>query len=536
VWKLKAGFDRKRSVLSVYDCDSEHSVVSGGVVVRCAVGGKLVQPCEADERMYKIDAEVILNAYLRDSGFSFIQGQSGEFCFVIHDGLTNSVYVGGDLFGVFPVFYTQEDEELFFSSDIPWIAERSSLTFDFNAIAEHLVFGAPIGGKTVFSGIGRLPMFSCLHIDGAGIIRLIALPDVGNVPNGNTHEDVIQRLAATFRSAVTERVSGHVGIWELDLTGGLDTRLIFSCVPDSELDRIRFRSMYTPPLSKSDDRDVIIALAIAERAGLELSLSEMPLAGINDLPCLLDTLLGLDEGKRVMKGLMGGELLNGDALRFIPNEVMRLLNLVGDTASREAIVERASEEGLLKWGQCQVDNLFPVGIASKCSNPVITLIDHVMNYPQGFSRTMTYAFELFVRSFMCDIYCRDTLTWACPYIFPTKVDSPFWDLRVVRLILTLPDGFLKGDSSYPIYRELFEHYFDSYNEIPTTSAFGLHKDGPLHLAAVGIDRKSIQKPNFLPKSREMPVRVLETDDDQELRLRILSGYNVWLSGQVNGGG
>jgi hypothetical protein len=442
----------------------------------------------------------LLEAYENSTDLPFLEDWHGHFNHAILDRFEKRLIIGADYYGTYPLFYSEKDGAIIFSNDVKWVNEQVGFDLDLNAVAEHLILGAPIGGKTIYSSILRLPMFSYLMVDSGGKAKVCQLPRTDTNSYSNLPiPELSKTLSNRMRDAVTECLRSHPGEWSLDLSGSLDTRLILSCIPNNELSGIQFQSIFTAPLTSETDRDVIIAKLIAEKKGLTLSISQMPLVEADTIEAFLDEFTSPKTNQKVMTGIMGGELLNVAAIRFIPNEVSTLRDLASNT-SGPINMNCSDIQKIRHWGEKQLAMLFTPDNLHLFQNPMDTLINHLSGYLKSFNCKTTYVYEYFMRSFICDIYCNSTLTWMCPYLFLDKVGAPFLDNRILQVTLTLPDGIIQGTPNYPIYHKIYNKLFTELNDVPTTSTLGMMK-GVMGTAQMGRDRKSISHPQkqFFPE-------------------------------------
>jgi asparagine synthase (glutamine-hydrolysing) len=72
------------------------------------------------------DCEIILHLYKLSRVNEFIKKLDGVFSFLIYDKSLNQVIVGHDPFGIRPLYYSQVDKELFFSSEMKCLSELTT--------------------------------------------------------------------------------------------------------------------------------------------------------------------------------------------------------------------------------------------------------------------------------------------------------------------------------------------------------------------------------------------------------------------------
>ncbi len=112
------------------------------------------------------DTEVILNAY--DAfGPNAIDRFIGMFSFVIYDIIKNCLFVARDRLGVKPLFYTQNENEFCFSSEIKSILkfDEKKRKLNLRAVSSYLSYRYPINNETFFEGINVFPPGHWMNID-----------------------------------------------------------------------------------------------------------------------------------------------------------------------------------------------------------------------------------------------------------------------------------------------------------------------------------------------------------------------------------
>ena len=103
------------------------------------------------------DTEVILNGYITE-GIDYIKKLNGIFAFAIYDSKFG-LYIVRDRLGVKPLFYTEKDNDIIFSSEIKGIFAYPLIKPVINTKSLQSVFGlgpAKKQGNGVFENISKL--------------------------------------------------------------------------------------------------------------------------------------------------------------------------------------------------------------------------------------------------------------------------------------------------------------------------------------------------------------------------------------------
>jgi len=77
------------------------------------------------------DTEVLLNGYI-EKGLGFLKKIRGFFAFAIHDKSTNELILARDVYGKKPLFYTFQNNELIFASELKTILTQLKSIPDVN--------------------------------------------------------------------------------------------------------------------------------------------------------------------------------------------------------------------------------------------------------------------------------------------------------------------------------------------------------------------------------------------------------------------
>ncbi len=103
------------------------------------------------------DTEVIIHLY-EDYGLDFINHLNGIFAFVIWDGRKNQMLLARDRYGAKPLYYTIQNDNLIFASEIKAIMQASDVSIRLNeaALVDYFTFQNTFGDLTMFDKIKLL--------------------------------------------------------------------------------------------------------------------------------------------------------------------------------------------------------------------------------------------------------------------------------------------------------------------------------------------------------------------------------------------
>ncbi len=175
------------------------------------------------------DTEVILHLYEQD-GVDCLQRLNGQFAFAIWDERAHTLFIARDRVGIRPLFYTIQQNQLIFASEMKAIlaALPDAPQLDKTALDQIFTYWSPLPPHTIFQGIQTLPPgHFLLATDGEIKIEPYWQPEFPTArPNNNQSLD---ESAVQLRQMLTEatrlrlRADVPVGAY---LSGGLDSSTI----------------------------------------------------------------------------------------------------------------------------------------------------------------------------------------------------------------------------------------------------------------------------------------------------------------------
>jgi len=171
----------------------------------------------------------------RKKGLEFLDEiQTGIFNIVIFNQIEKKIIIINDRFGLYPLFYYQNNNELIFSPEIKAILKcEKSNNFEINyeAISEFFYFGFLTGEKTYFKKIKLLTPASILEYDiekNKFKIKKYWKPTYNENQNDNLSEkEIVNRLFIALKKSVNKsnKLKSKIG---QTLSGGLDSRTIYA--------------------------------------------------------------------------------------------------------------------------------------------------------------------------------------------------------------------------------------------------------------------------------------------------------------------
>jgi asparagine synthase (glutamine-hydrolysing) len=165
---------------------------------------------------------------------NWLRDTDGDFLIFIFDKRTDTIFVVNDPLARLPTYYYRDGQNLIISRDMDYVRENlPKAGLDPMALTQYLVFGFPLGPRTLFEDIYILPPASLITIDvprpQATMATLVQhnLEDKHASPKSVSHN--AGHLVDIFRVACAHRTGG-AGSNVVSLSGGLDSRAVVACL------------------------------------------------------------------------------------------------------------------------------------------------------------------------------------------------------------------------------------------------------------------------------------------------------------------
>jgi asparagine synthase (glutamine-hydrolysing) len=172
------------------------------------------------------DTEVILTGYM-EYGPDFVKQLNGIFAFAIQDPYRNGLCLFRDRSGVKPLFYTIQDEEILFSSELKGILAYPGVKRILDRDGLNQVFSigpARTPGSGILKGMKELLPGHYLFCSGNGF-RLKSYWKLESHPHEDSYEETIEKTSFLVRDSIRRQMVSDVPICTF-LSGGLDSSLV----------------------------------------------------------------------------------------------------------------------------------------------------------------------------------------------------------------------------------------------------------------------------------------------------------------------
>jgi len=180
------------------------------------------------------DTEVIVHLF-EQHGPECVHHLNGQFAFALWDEKAKELFLARDRCGIRPLYYTQQNGELVFASEIKAILAhpRTSAELDPVSLDQIFTYWSPLSPRTAFRGIRSLPPGHWLLANGDGQVRIeryweLTFPRAGTEPYGDVR-DAGRRLRDLLVDATQLRLRADVPVGAY-LSGGLDSSTITALI------------------------------------------------------------------------------------------------------------------------------------------------------------------------------------------------------------------------------------------------------------------------------------------------------------------
>jgi asparagine synthase (glutamine-hydrolysing) len=168
------------------------------------------------------DIEVIPFLY-EEYGINFINKLRGEFAFIIWDERQKSLFAVRDRFGIKPLYYVENDDAIYFCSEIPPLLKLkvTKNKWNYQAIYDYTHLSLPYT-KTFFADIHQLPPANVLAIR-QGKLAIESYWDLNYSRNENiNYSQIIESIREKLIEATIIRTKADVPV-ACYLSGGIDS-------------------------------------------------------------------------------------------------------------------------------------------------------------------------------------------------------------------------------------------------------------------------------------------------------------------------
>lgn len=208
--------------------------------------------------------ERIVDPTATDEVRSWLRHTDGEYVVMVADRGTGEVTVVNDLFGRLPVYVRSGGTGGLVSREIRFVLSPGRPTYDRLGIAQTLLFGYPLGTRTLWEEVSKLPSGSRLRAEGDAVaVERLHEFDFGRPRYADRSiERNARELAERFVRASRARTANGPSV--VSLSGGHDSRAVAAALGTSGA-TVRAATFSRDGRTRDDVR---IARSVADRLDL----------------------------------------------------------------------------------------------------------------------------------------------------------------------------------------------------------------------------------------------------------------------------
>ena len=273
----------------------------------------------------KSDTEVILAAYQK-WGNDFIAHLNGMFAIALLDEKKNELLLIRDRFGIKPLYYGVNENEVVFASELKAILASKSFSKMLNnsAIADYFVYRYIPSPKTIWEGVNKIPPANYITIDLKDLSHKMLCYWELSASNTKVELDVLVRETENIlKKSVNEHAIADVSIGSF-LSGGYDSSALALWMKEGGKPPATFsigfenweksEHYYAKTVAEHLGLKNKAVVATAESLKLLKRMPEVydePIADISIVPTYMVSALAREEVKAVFSGEGADEVFGG---------------------------------------------------------------------------------------------------------------------------------------------------------------------------------------------------------------------------------
>ncbi|MDB2293249.1 hypothetical protein PM085_13300 [Halorubrum ezzemoulense] len=204
----------------------------------------------------------------------WLSNRDGEFLITVIEKESENVYILNDPLGRLPYYMMENNHSLLASRELGFILDNVDADMDSQGVAETLLFGYPLGNRTLYDGVDQVEPGSLVSIKKDSVaVEQVYCPRIDTKQNHDRSvEENAEQLATLFSRACKSR-SDLGGRNVISLSGGLDSRAIAACFSANNL------SFVASTFDRADGRhsdEVIVAEKVMSILGGEWKQFDIP--------------------------------------------------------------------------------------------------------------------------------------------------------------------------------------------------------------------------------------------------------------------
>lgn len=229
-----------------------------------------------------------------EEGVRFFGKLNGLFSGLLIDQRQKKVFLFNDRYGYERIYWHQTNDATYFASEAKALLciLPELRRFDDEGVAQFLTFECTFDGRSVFRGIQFLPGGSLWSFEGGQCRkRKYFSPETWESQPALTSQAFIEKFEETFKRVLPRYCASDSTIG-ISLTGGLDSRMIMACRPES----VQKIVSYTFSGQSGETFDDRLAARVAEVCGLDHRLLRLDSDFFSDFAVNVDRTVHVTDG------------------------------------------------------------------------------------------------------------------------------------------------------------------------------------------------------------------------------------------------
>ncbi|MBD3218322.1 MAG: hypothetical protein GF310_08600 [candidate division Zixibacteria bacterium] len=220
----------------------------------------------------------------------------GEFWFTAIDKPNQRLLIVNDALGKLPLYYAESSDGLTISREISFVQKLNNVSeFDRFGTAQFLMLRYPLGERTIYSGIKKLP-YASFMIAADGNIPSAPVSyhqwDINTLYGKLSIEECAEKLSFEAKRAVINRNASNISERPvIALSGGLDSRAVLGSLKTADVDILAASSINH---ARSNSYDVSIAEKVADSLNVEFMKIQLEKPGFEDYEKIAEIKPGLN--------------------------------------------------------------------------------------------------------------------------------------------------------------------------------------------------------------------------------------------------
>ncbi|WP_141047385.1 asparagine synthase (glutamine-hydrolyzing) [Aliarcobacter cryaerophilus] len=173
------------------------------------------------------DTEVLLNMYIV-YGKECVSKLNGMFAFAVYDKVKDSMFLARDYFGIKPLYYTYQNNDFIFASEVKAILEYPDIKaeVDQKSLNEYMTFQVMLKKHTLFKNIHSLEPATYLYLESGKIKEKKKYWEFDyNIDETLSEEEYTTKLLHLLENSLNIQTRSDVPIGAY-LSGGIDSSLV----------------------------------------------------------------------------------------------------------------------------------------------------------------------------------------------------------------------------------------------------------------------------------------------------------------------